>query len=180
EKKIGDAVKSGDALCTVHYNADARLKEATAMLEDSFVIREQEPPRTPLVRFAGHAHYSRPRLSLLYESPRHPPENRSLGPRASNHFCIHCSRHQYWPRDVQLHWRGGRQAPFVFILWLRVRFREPRHAKFQDGLLLCISSSAHDHFHRGAFRGALLLRRDAVYCEAGRESNDQADGRQRR
>jgi len=50
EKKIGDAVKSGDALCTVHYNADARLKEATAMLEDSFVIREQEPPRTPLVR----------------------------------------------------------------------------------------------------------------------------------
>jgi thymidine phosphorylase len=50
EKKIGDAVKSGDALCTVRYNADARLKEATAMLEDSFVIREQAPPRTPLVR----------------------------------------------------------------------------------------------------------------------------------
>ena len=51
EKKIGSAVKSGDALCTVHYNADARLQEAMAMLEDSFVIRAQPPPsRTPLIR----------------------------------------------------------------------------------------------------------------------------------
>jgi len=51
EKKVGDAVKSGDSLCTVHYNADARLQEATAMLENSFVIRAQAPPtRTPLIR----------------------------------------------------------------------------------------------------------------------------------
>jgi len=51
EKKVGSAVKSGDALCTVHYNADARLQEAVAMLEDSFVIRAQAlPPRAPLIR----------------------------------------------------------------------------------------------------------------------------------
>lgn len=50
EKKVGDAVKSGDALCTVHYNADARLQEAVAMLEDSFVIRAQVPSaRAPLI-----------------------------------------------------------------------------------------------------------------------------------
>ncbi|MGH9780398.1 MAG: thymidine phosphorylase, partial [Candidatus Acidiferrales bacterium] len=51
EKKIGDAVKSGETLCIVHYNADARLREATAILEDSFVIRAQAPPvRAPLIR----------------------------------------------------------------------------------------------------------------------------------
>ena len=50
EKKVGDAVKSGEALCTVHYNADARLQEATTTLEDSFVIRAQAlPSRTPLI-----------------------------------------------------------------------------------------------------------------------------------
>jgi len=50
EKKIGDAVKPGETLCTVHYNADARLQEALQMLEESFVIREQAPHRPPLIR----------------------------------------------------------------------------------------------------------------------------------
>ncbi|HEV2617786.1 MAG TPA: thymidine phosphorylase [Candidatus Acidoferrales bacterium] len=51
EKKMGDAVKSGETLCIVHYNADARLQEAIAMLEGSFVVRAQAPPaRAPLIR----------------------------------------------------------------------------------------------------------------------------------
>jgi pyrimidine-nucleoside phosphorylase len=51
EKKIGDAVKSSETLCTVHYNADARLQESIAMLEDSFVIHAQSPPpRAALIR----------------------------------------------------------------------------------------------------------------------------------
>ena len=51
EKKVGDAVTSGDALCILHYNAGARLQEAITMLEDSFVIRAQAPPpRAPLIR----------------------------------------------------------------------------------------------------------------------------------
>jgi len=51
ERKVGDAVKSSETLCTVHYNADARLQESIAMLEDSFVIRAQAPPpRAALIR----------------------------------------------------------------------------------------------------------------------------------
>ncbi|HKV27037.1 MAG TPA: thymidine phosphorylase [Candidatus Acidoferrales bacterium] len=51
ERKVGDAVKSGDALCIVHYNAEARLPETIAMLEESFVIRAQAPPeQAPLIR----------------------------------------------------------------------------------------------------------------------------------
>ncbi|MHB8539691.1 MAG: thymidine phosphorylase [Candidatus Acidiferrales bacterium] len=50
EKKIGDAVKSGETLCTVHYNADARLQEALQMLEASFVIHAQAPQKEPLIR----------------------------------------------------------------------------------------------------------------------------------
>ena len=50
EKKIGDRVAAGEALCIVHYNAAARLHEALQMLEESFVIRAQAPPRAPLIR----------------------------------------------------------------------------------------------------------------------------------
>jgi pyrimidine-nucleoside phosphorylase len=50
EKKASDPVKSGEALCTVHYNAEARLGEALALLRASFVIRPQVPPRAPLIR----------------------------------------------------------------------------------------------------------------------------------
>jgi pyrimidine-nucleoside phosphorylase len=49
-KKVGDAVEAGETLCTVHYNADAKLGEALALLERSFKIGEQPPERSPLVR----------------------------------------------------------------------------------------------------------------------------------
>jgi pyrimidine-nucleoside phosphorylase len=50
EKKIGDAVKSGENLCTVHYNLDSRLVHAMRLLSESFEIGEQAPPAVPLVR----------------------------------------------------------------------------------------------------------------------------------
>ena len=50
EKKIGDAVKAGENLCTVHYNLDARLPPAMRLLSASFEIGDQAPPAAPLVR----------------------------------------------------------------------------------------------------------------------------------
>ena len=50
ERKIGDAVKAGENLCTVHYNLDARLVPAMRLLAESFEIGDQAPPRAPLVR----------------------------------------------------------------------------------------------------------------------------------
>jgi pyrimidine-nucleoside phosphorylase len=49
EKKIGDAVESGEALCTVHYNQDARLAGVMALLAKSFQIGPKAPPASPLV-----------------------------------------------------------------------------------------------------------------------------------
>jgi pyrimidine-nucleoside phosphorylase len=50
-KKIGDDVSAGEPLLTVHYNSDARLQEACALLRPSFRISKNRPctPR-PLVR----------------------------------------------------------------------------------------------------------------------------------
>ena len=50
EKKIGDAVKAGENLCTIHYNLDARLVPAKRLLAESFEIGDRAPARTPLVR----------------------------------------------------------------------------------------------------------------------------------
>jgi pyrimidine-nucleoside phosphorylase len=50
EKKIGDAVKAGETIVTVHYNNDARLTDAVALLEKSFEIGGTAPRALPLVR----------------------------------------------------------------------------------------------------------------------------------
>ena len=50
EKKIGDSLRAGDVLCSVHYNSDARLAEVVGLLERSFEIDETAPPAKPLVR----------------------------------------------------------------------------------------------------------------------------------
>jgi pyrimidine-nucleoside phosphorylase len=50
EKKMGDAVRAGENLCTVHYNLDARLVPAMRLLSESFEIGDQAPPPAPLVR----------------------------------------------------------------------------------------------------------------------------------
>jgi thymidine phosphorylase len=49
-KRVGDAVKSGEPLCTVHYNADARLGEARGLIERAYRIAPAPPKtRRPLV-----------------------------------------------------------------------------------------------------------------------------------
>jgi len=49
-KKIGEPVRRDDRLCTIHYNSEARLEEATRLVEQSYQI-EPSPPRErrPLV-----------------------------------------------------------------------------------------------------------------------------------
>jgi len=50
-KRVGDRVEAGERLVTIHYNSDAKLAEAKAMLEASFVIGESAPAKKrPLVR----------------------------------------------------------------------------------------------------------------------------------
>jgi pyrimidine-nucleoside phosphorylase len=49
-KRIGDHVASDETLVTVHYNSEAKLKEATALIAASFEIGEQAPPSGPLIR----------------------------------------------------------------------------------------------------------------------------------
>lgn len=42
-KKIGDAVRGGEPLCTLHYNSDARLEEARRLVETAYTISPQRP-----------------------------------------------------------------------------------------------------------------------------------------
>ena len=49
-KKVGDRVARGEPLCTIHYNAEARLGEARRMIERSYQIGEEAPARRPLVQ----------------------------------------------------------------------------------------------------------------------------------
>ncbi len=44
-KKVGDAVRAGEALCTIHYNSDARLPEALELLANSYEISAEKPGR---------------------------------------------------------------------------------------------------------------------------------------
>ncbi len=49
-RRIGDRVKIGEKLVTIHYNSEARLAEAQKLIEDSFVFRDHEPLMPPLIR----------------------------------------------------------------------------------------------------------------------------------
>jgi pyrimidine-nucleoside phosphorylase len=49
-RRIGDRVKAGEKLVTIHYNSEARLAEAQKLIEDSFVFGEHEPLMPPMVR----------------------------------------------------------------------------------------------------------------------------------
>lgn len=50
-KKVGDAVKKGDALCTIHYNApatsDNKLQQAVEILEQSYTFQPTPPAAVP-------------------------------------------------------------------------------------------------------------------------------------
>ena len=53
DKKVGEAVKQGEPLCTIHYNSEARLQQARRLIEESYRI-ESSPPQVsrPLVHRA--------------------------------------------------------------------------------------------------------------------------------
>jgi pyrimidine-nucleoside phosphorylase len=50
EKKVGDEVKAGAVLCTIHYNSETRFAEALELVEESFIIGPNRPAKAPLVR----------------------------------------------------------------------------------------------------------------------------------
>jgi thymidine phosphorylase len=49
-KRIGDRVTAGETLVTVHYNSDAKLADATALIENSFAFTGEPAPAKKLVR----------------------------------------------------------------------------------------------------------------------------------
>jgi pyrimidine-nucleoside phosphorylase len=50
-KRIGDGIKKGESLATIHYNADGKLGEAKAMVAASYLIAPEAPRQTsPLIR----------------------------------------------------------------------------------------------------------------------------------
>jgi pyrimidine-nucleoside phosphorylase len=49
-KKVGDPVREGEPLCTIHYNSDARLNDARGLLQQAYHIAERPPAtRRPLI-----------------------------------------------------------------------------------------------------------------------------------
>ena len=46
-KRIGDAVNRGEPLCTLHYNAEARLAEARSLVETAYRIEPEKPKAVP-------------------------------------------------------------------------------------------------------------------------------------
>jgi pyrimidine-nucleoside phosphorylase/thymidine phosphorylase len=49
-KKVGDPIREGESLMTLHVNERGRLEEATAVLRQAVRIAREAPPATPLVR----------------------------------------------------------------------------------------------------------------------------------
>ena len=49
-KKVGDAVKAGEVLCTIHYNSESRAARAKKLIEESYRITDSLPAKPqPLV-----------------------------------------------------------------------------------------------------------------------------------
>jgi pyrimidine-nucleoside phosphorylase len=42
-KKVGDPVRGGEPLCTIHYNSDARLADAGSLVQQAYRITEKPP-----------------------------------------------------------------------------------------------------------------------------------------
>ena len=49
ERKVGERVEAGERLCTLYYNEDTHLEEATQMVEDAFRIATAPPEPRPLI-----------------------------------------------------------------------------------------------------------------------------------
>jgi pyrimidine-nucleoside phosphorylase len=49
-KKVGDQVREGEPLCTIHYNSDARLADARNLLQQAYRIAEKpRAEKRPLI-----------------------------------------------------------------------------------------------------------------------------------
>jgi pyrimidine-nucleoside phosphorylase len=48
-KKVGDPVREGEALCTIHYNSDSRLSTAQTMLQKAYRVAGTPAKRRPLI-----------------------------------------------------------------------------------------------------------------------------------
>jgi pyrimidine-nucleoside phosphorylase len=48
-KKVGDPVREGEPLCTIHYNSDARLADARSLLHQAYGIAEKPAVRRSLI-----------------------------------------------------------------------------------------------------------------------------------
>ena len=48
-KKVGDPIASGESLCTLHYNSEARAIRAKRLLEESYFIGDAPPPPRRLI-----------------------------------------------------------------------------------------------------------------------------------
>ena len=46
-KRIGEAIERGEPLCTLHYNADARLAEARNLAETAYRVAPEKPKTVP-------------------------------------------------------------------------------------------------------------------------------------
>ena len=49
EHKVGDRIQAGERLCTIYYNEEAHLEEASQMVEDAFRISAAAPEARPLI-----------------------------------------------------------------------------------------------------------------------------------
>lgn len=49
EHKVGDRIQPGERLCTIYYNEETHLEEATQMVEDAFHISSTQPEARPLI-----------------------------------------------------------------------------------------------------------------------------------
>jgi len=49
EHKVGDRIQAGERLCTIYYNQETRVEEASQMVEDAFHISAAAPEARPLI-----------------------------------------------------------------------------------------------------------------------------------
>jgi pyrimidine-nucleoside phosphorylase len=49
-KRIGDRVEAGEKLVTIRYNSEAKFAEVRKLIENGFILGEQEPLLPPLIR----------------------------------------------------------------------------------------------------------------------------------
>lgn len=49
DRKIGDPVRAGETLCTLHVNDSSRLAEALALVESAYTVADEPPEPTPLI-----------------------------------------------------------------------------------------------------------------------------------